>query len=52
MDKFKMISAVLFQFILVGILCGCLYLNIGDANTILGALIGLCVGVGIGSIKE
>jgi len=52
MDKFKMIAAVVFQFALVGILTWCLYAKIGDPETIIGALIGLAVGVGLGSISE
>ena len=51
-NKFKMFAAILFQFALVGILTWCLYAKIGDADTIIGALIGLAVGIGLGSISE
>lgn len=44
--------ASLFQFSLLGILMWCLYNSIGDANTIIGAVIGLAVGIGINSITE
>jgi hypothetical protein len=51
-DKFKTISSVLFQFAILTIMTGCLYLGVGDTNTIIGALIGLAVGVGINTVKE
>lgn len=49
---FKTLSAVIFQFAILGILTWCLYFEIGDANTIIGAIIGLAVGIGINSIAE
>lgn len=52
MDKLKSISAVLFQFTILGILTWCLYAGIGEPDTIVGALIGLAVGVGLNTIKE
>ena len=52
MDKLKVIAAVVFQFSIVGILTWCLYAKIGDPETIIGALIGLAVGIGLNSIKE
>ena len=51
-NKFKVISAVLFQFSILLILTWCLNYGVGDTNTILGALIGLAVGVGINTVKE
>ena len=45
------VSAV-FQFSLLGVLTWCLYKGIGDSNTIIGAVIGLAVGIGINSIVE
>jgi len=48
----KLISAVLFQFSIVGILAYCLVTGIGDTDTILGALIGLAVGIGVNSITD
>lgn len=51
-NKFKMASAVTFQFTIVAILTWCLYAKIGDADTIIGVLAGLCVGIGLNSIQE
>jgi len=51
-NKFKTVTAVLFQFAILAILTWCLYAKIGDPETIIGALIGLAVGVGLGSISE
>jgi hypothetical protein len=51
-DKFKTVSAVIFQFSILAIMTGCLYLGVGDTNTIIGALIGLAVGIGINTVKE
>lgn len=50
--KLKTISAIIFQFTILGILTWALFVGIGDANTIIGALIGLAVGIGINSIAE
>lgn len=51
-NKFKIVTAVLFQFTILAILTWCLYAKIGDADTIIGAVIGLAVGIGLGSISE
>ncbi|WP_156778814.1 hypothetical protein [Clostridium formicaceticum] len=51
-NKIKVISAVLFQFAIVGILTYCLVAGVGDTQTIIGALIGLAVGVGVNSITD
>ena len=51
-DKFKEVAAVTFQFCILSIMTGCLYLGVGDTNTIIGALIGLAVGIGINTVKE
>lgn len=52
MENIKLYSAIAFQFLILAVLTACLFTGTGDANTILGAIIGLAVGVGIGSIKE
>ncbi|WP_165000420.1 hypothetical protein [Anaerophilus nitritogenes] len=51
-NKIKTISAIVFQFTIVAILTFCLVTKIGDPETIIGALIGLAVGIGINSISE
>jgi len=51
----KMVSAILFQYTIIGILTYSLITGIGGddmAKTIIGALVGLAVGIGINSISE
>ena len=50
--NFKQASAILFQFALLSILTWCLYSEVGDPDTIIGAMIGLAVGIGINTITE
>lgn len=52
MENLKLISAVLFQFVILGVLSYALFKGIGDQATITGALIGLAVGIGLNTIRE
>lgn len=50
--KLKVISAISFQFMLLIILSIALFKNVGQTDTILGALVGMLVGIGTESIAQ
>ncbi|WP_165000419.1 hypothetical protein [Anaerophilus nitritogenes] len=54
-NRIKIISAIIFQFTIIAMLFYCLVTGIGGVevvNTIVGALIGLAVGIGVNNITD
>lgn len=49
--SFKIISAVVFQYLILLVLSACLFTGVGDQQIILGGFIGMLVGVGTESIS-
>ena len=51
-ENIKLYSAIAFQFLILGVLSAALFMMPEFRELILGALIGLAVGIGVESIKK